>query len=59
MVLSLSHNASCSFFFGRAPQGLFTLVGAYFGYRHMSYGAIILLTVINTVYFQWWATLSF
>jgi hypothetical protein len=42
-----------------APQGLFMLVGAYFGDRHAPYSAIVLLTVINTVYFHWWATLSF
>jgi hypothetical protein len=41
------------------PHGLFALLAAYFGYRHTPYNAIILLTVINTVYFYWWAALSF
>jgi len=35
------------------------LVGLYLSDRHTSYSAIISLTVINTVYFYWWATLSF
>jgi hypothetical protein len=42
-----------------APQAFFLLVADYFSYRHIPYDAIILLTVLNTVYFHWWATLSY